>query len=168
MDSTSGDMEQSKFYNLVILIVVVISPGLLLYARLVHQLSDANDPQACGENTSTRMALDSVLYDKLSWDLAVAVYLSVGRMWFLYECRETPINRVWFFAAFWCTVVCDAGVGALALAGTSLCNGERPVVIAAVCEKQELSDYVTRSLLIGSCGLLLILFGRACLLHRKS
>ena len=160
-------MKQSKCYTLVILIVIVISPGCLLYTRLVHQLSDAADPRGCAENRATRIALDSVLYDKLSWDLSVAVYLSVGRLWFLFECRDTPINRIWFVAAFVCTIVCDAGVGALAMAGTSLCNGERPVVIAAVCGKQEFSDYVTRSLLFGSCGLLLILFGRTCLLGQK-
>ena len=167
MVATSDVMKQSKCYTLVILIVIVISPGCLLYTRLVHQLSDAADPRGCAENRATRIALDSVLYDKLPWDLSVAVYLSVGRVWFLFECAASPTTRTWFIIAFVCTIVCDVGVGALALAGTSLCNGERPVVIAAVCGKQEFSDYVSRSLLLGSCGLLLILFVRTCLQGQK-
>lgn len=161
------DMHESKLHNLVNFLVVVISPGLLLYTRLVYQLADGTDPAACKQNKATRMALDSVLYDKLAWDLSVAMYLSIGRVWFLYESREVKLVTGWFFAAFWCTMMCDVGIGALALAGTALCNGERPVVIATVCAKQELSDYVSRCVLIGSCGLLCILFGRTCLQRWK-
>ena len=161
------DMHESKLHNLVNFLVVVISPGLLLYTRLVYQLADGTDPDACKQNKATRMALDSVLYDKLAWDLSVAIYLSIGRAWFLYESREVKLVTGWFFAVFWSTMVGDVSIAALALAGTSLCNGERPVVIATVCAKQELSDYVSRCVLIGSCGLLCILFGRTCLQRWK-
>jgi len=161
-----GNMPRTTFQTCAILVIVVVSPCILLYVRLVHQLGGDN-LHSCLQKRSTEMALDSVLYDKLVWDISVAIYVGLGRVWFLHESNREDLLTDWVIAAFYCTFVTDAGVGILAMAGTSLCQGDRPVIIGAVCAKQQLSDHLTSGVLFGTSLLIWILFAQTCLRHWK-
>ena len=162
-----GNMPRTTFQTFAIVVIVIVSPCLLLYVRLVHQLGGDNS-HSCEHRRSTEMALDSVLYDKVVWDVSVAIYVGLGRVWILHENNRDDLLTGWICAAFLCTVATDAGVGTLAMAGTSLCHGERPVVIGAVCAKQQLSDRLTSGVLFGTSLLIWILFARTCLRLWKS